>query len=106
MGAFFINVNTRMAVLRKKLLVRKWMKPLETFMWCFATASAFYWVPFFFNSCIPIGGAKLEEYEDMDYLGWCDLKSSHDSEAPKLQEYNALASYFWAGEGQIIKNIL
>lgn len=72
MGAFFINVNTRMAVLRKKLLVRKWMKPIETFMWCFATASAFYWVPFLFNHCIPV---ELEDAatqkEDMDYIGWC-----------------------------------
>ena len=51
MGAFFINVNTRMAVLRKKILIKPWMKPIETFMFCFVTASVFYWVPYFFNHC-------------------------------------------------------
>jgi H+/Cl- antiporter ClcA len=54
MGAFFINVNTRMAVVRKKLLTAKWMKPIETFLFCFATASCFYWIPFFFNNCSSI----------------------------------------------------
>lgn len=54
MGALFINVNTRMAYLRKKILVKKWMKPIETFMFCFVTASVFYWVPYFFDRCTDI----------------------------------------------------
>jgi H+/Cl- antiporter ClcA len=49
LGSLFINVNTRMADIRKKILTKKWMKPIETFMFCFATASAFYWIPYFFN---------------------------------------------------------
>ena len=51
LGSLFINVNTRMAGVRKKLLTKKWMKPIETFIFCFATASAFYWIPYFFNKC-------------------------------------------------------
>ena len=51
LGSLFINVNTRMAAVRKAVLTKKWMKPIETFMFCFATASAFYWVPYLFNNC-------------------------------------------------------
>ena len=59
MGSFFINVNTRMAVLRKRLLTKKWMKPLETLAFSFVTASCFYWVTFSFrNSCIPLSGTQ------------------------------------------------
>lgn len=98
MGAFFINVNTRMAVLRKKLLVRKWMKPVETFMFCFATASVFYWSPFLFNVCMDVGAeSKAGQLEDLDYIAWCGHKI--DDAGVIHPQYNSLASYFWAGEG-------
>ena len=61
MGALFINVNTRMATLRKKLLVRPWMKPIETFMFCFVTASAFYWVSYWLETCIEIKDSDKED---------------------------------------------
>jgi H+/Cl- antiporter ClcA len=51
LGSLFININTRMATVRKKILTKKWMKPIETFLFCFATASVFYWVPYYFNNC-------------------------------------------------------
>ena len=55
MGAFFISVNTKMAVIRKKILTRNWMKPIETACFCFCTASSFYWISYVFkDSCMPI----------------------------------------------------
>jgi H+/Cl- antiporter ClcA len=61
MGSFFINVNTRMANLRKKLLVRPWMKPLETFMFCFVTASIFYWSPYILETCISVKESNIDD---------------------------------------------
>lgn len=46
LGALFINVNTRMAPLRKRCLTRPWMKPLETAIWSFCTGLAFIGGPF------------------------------------------------------------
>jgi len=51
LGAFFININTRMGAIRKRLLTTKWIKPIETFCWCFVTASCFYWVPNLLQKC-------------------------------------------------------
>ena len=108
LGALFINVNTRMAVVRKKLLTKPWMKPLETFFFCFITASTFYWVPYVLETCIDI---KTPIYSDAEnkikYLGWCGQKQfTQDGKNYITQQYNPLAAYFWAGEGDIIRNIL
>lgn len=40
----------------------------------------------------------------MKYLGWCGQITKDDGTL--RQRYNPLASYFWAGEGEIIRNIL
>jgi hypothetical protein len=40
-----------MAVFRKKLLTTKWIKPVETFMWGFVTATFFYWVSYWAGNC-------------------------------------------------------
>ena len=45
-GPFFINVNTRMATLRGKILTKKWMKPIETALFCFATSTSFFFFPY------------------------------------------------------------
>ena len=59
MGSFFININTRCAAIRKKYLTEKWMKPIETLVFSFITASVFYWVTFGFrDACIPIPGTQ------------------------------------------------
>jgi len=51
------------------------MKPIETFMFCFATASFFYWIPYFFNNCDNVGVNTIAgEKEDLDYIGWCGHK--------------------------------
>ena len=47
----------------------------------------------------------VEEQElEMKYMGWCGQAENNDGII--IQEYNPLASYFWAGEGKIIRNIL
>ena len=46
LGPFFININTRMAGLRAKVLTKKWMKPIETALFCFMTATTFFWIPY------------------------------------------------------------
>jgi H+/Cl- antiporter ClcA len=60
LGAFFINVNTRMAGIRKKCLKTKWIKPVETFCWCFVTASFFFWMPYAVQTCNPVNVLKDE----------------------------------------------
>lgn len=73
LGSLFINVNSRMAEFRKKILVRKWMKPIETFLFCFITTTVFYWVPYYFNKCDPtrVNSGVDEQKLEMKYLGWC-----------------------------------
>ena len=46
LGAFFINVNFRANALRKKILTRKWMKPIETAIFSFVTGSFFILTPY------------------------------------------------------------
>lgn len=61
LGAFFINVNTRMAVVRKKLLTKKWMKPVETLAFSFVTASCLYFGSYMFKeACIPMNGSQTQ----------------------------------------------
>lgn len=54
LGAFFINVNTRMNECRKVLLTSKWSKPLETFFFSFMTASSFYYLSYALTSCVDV----------------------------------------------------
>lgn len=107
-GALFINVNTRMAKVRKLLLKKKWMKPFETFFFAFVTASFFFWVPRIFNKCkkIEIETKEAKELDDIyRYLGWCG--SDYDDQGNiTYSKFNALAAHFWSGEGEIIKHIL
>ena len=44
-GSLFIAVNTKTnALCRAKILTKNWMKPIETFLWSFATVTVFYWL--------------------------------------------------------------
>lgn len=100
-GSLFINVNTRMAVLRKKILTKKWMKPIETFIWCALTASFFYWCPRFFNHCEMI---QYRTTSNQKYVGWCG--STTNSKGWEVSQYNALAAHMWSSEGSIIRTII
>lgn len=105
MGALFININTRMNFYRGKYLKTKWIKPIETFFWCFITASTFFWIsyaPLFRKACKKVHEDKpealgAEEAEEELYLirGWC-----------KKDEFNTLMTLFLSSEGEIIKNLL
>ena len=43
LGAFFVWTNSHMGALRKKLITKEWMRPLETAFFAFATTTVFYW---------------------------------------------------------------
>jgi len=48
LGSFFINVNTRVNAFRAKIWLKKWHKPVDTFIFCFFSATCFYWFPYWF----------------------------------------------------------
>lgn len=89
LGPFFINVNTRVNVFRKKILKHKWMLPLETAFFCFFTASVFFWAPYYVmrEDCISKDALPNTD-EEFFHNGWC--KSS--------DTYNPLATLLWASE--------
>jgi len=51
LGSFFININTRANAYRKRFLKSKWMLPAETFMFCFVTATVWFYVPYSMKNC-------------------------------------------------------
>ena len=94
LGAFFISVNTHMGKVRKLLLPKQWMKPLETVFWCVLTSSVFFFLTHLTltqNWCIKVEGDLKPEH----YLGWCN--SGYE---------DPMASILWASEGGIIRNIM
>lgn len=46
LGPLFINVNTRVNKHRNNIYNTKWKKPIDTWLFCFVTASVWYWVPY------------------------------------------------------------
>jgi H+/Cl- antiporter ClcA len=48
LGAFFISINFKVNALRAKYQTKKWHKPIDTFMFAFATASCFFWFSYWF----------------------------------------------------------
>ena len=99
LGALFINVNTRMNALRKRLLTTNWIKPVETAIWSFATGFIFILAPYLIwsgDSSICAKNSELGSVSsDITYRGWC-----------AEDEFDPNASIFWAAEGDIIKNII
>ena len=100
LGPFFINVNTRVNGYRAKIWTKKWHKPIDTFLFAFASASCFYWFPYAFRSCKPrtvlidkvaqeyqLAKDKVLDEEEVTnvYQGWC-----HDSNL-----FDPLVSLFW-----------
>ena len=73
LGALFISVNTKVNAVRKKLLTTKWIKPIETFMWCFMTATFFFYTPFIFQRCRFFKEDTEEDKVLAESLkeGWC-----------------------------------
>jgi hypothetical protein len=92
-GALFINVNTRVNALRKNYLKTKWIKPLETFGFCFATATFYYYISYFMETC------KNEENDYGEFektlSGWCPD-----------DQFSPVASYYFGGQGSVIANMM
>ena len=100
LGPFFINVNTRVNAYRAKIWTKKWHKPIDTWLFAFASASCFYWFPYAFRSCksrtvlIETVAAEYQlstdsvlDQEEITsvYQGWC-----HDD-----GQFDPLVSLFW-----------
>jgi len=93
LGSFFVSINFKMAKIRKQCLTTKWIKPIETFMWAFVTASCFFWVPYIVGTCSEIDDDV--DAEDL-FKGWCPLN----------KQFNGLATLFWNTEGGVIRAIM
>jgi len=48
LGSFFISINTKVNAFRAKIWTKNWHKPIDTFLFCFACASCFYWFPYWY----------------------------------------------------------
>ena len=99
LGALFININTRMNDLRKKILKNAYIKPIETALWSFATGFTFIATPYLIYRSNGSICQPLETIDEADreivYRGWCNK-----------DQIDPNASIFWASEGNIIKNII
>lgn len=111
LGPFFINVNTRVNAFRAKIWTKKWMKPIDTFLFSFASATCFYWFPYWFRSCVSkkilqsnlsiqlqlsLDKVLDSEQEKNVYKAWCEFDD----------DFDPLASIFWQTEGGLIRDIL
>jgi chloride channel 7 len=97
LGAFFISVNTKMNDLRKNILTKKWMKPLETFVFCFITSTVIYYVPYWVSSCETIDHPQGTDFSETEIYKQAFCEDG---------KFNPLASFFWVTEGEVITNIL
>lgn len=105
-GSLFLIINGCMNdIVRKKLLKKKWQKPVETFTLCFLTATVFYWFSMF-SDCETY---KLDPKLDISELktihsAWCeDPYSINDERSKKI---NTLATMFWNTEGGVMRVIV
>jgi H+/Cl- antiporter ClcA len=48
LGSFFISINTKVNAQRAKIWTKNWHKPIDTFIFCVACGSCFYWFPYWF----------------------------------------------------------
>jgi H+/Cl- antiporter ClcA len=111
LGSFFISVNTKVNAQRAKILTKSWHKPIDTFIFCFLSASCFYAFPYWFETCVPRTVLEnnlqvelqlsLEQVLDSEenttvYRGWC-----RDPDT-----FNPIVSIFWQTEGGLIRDIL
>jgi H+/Cl- antiporter ClcA len=85
LGALFININFRINALRGVYSDKPWKKLFEAAFFAFISASAFYWFPYLFRTCLDnkqnsTGIAFKDKTETIwdkssDYdisRGWCE----------------------------------
>ena len=70
LGPIFVSVNTSVNKLRKRYLVQKWMKPIEVAVFCFITASFFYFIPFFMRHCVEANESHDVDFKE-SFRTWC-----------------------------------
>lgn len=92
LGAGFINVNTRLGILRKKYINTSTKKVLETCAFSFATASTFFLVAAYAPNCQTKDPDTDREY----YAGGCT----------GADEYSPIASLLFNTEGGTIRAIM
>lgn len=106
LGSLFLIVNGFMNdVVRKKCLTKNWHKPVETFFWCFATASVFYWFSLF-SDCEDYHVNPKDPFDSLSQIhsAWCENPYNEDNERSK--SINTLATLFWNTEGGVIRVLL
>ena len=102
MGSLFINVNTRMGRLRKKLITTKSRKILETALFGAITVSIFFWATAILSDCkerktkytaIELELAKTEDEMESQNDWICDKSKN---------EYSPVATLFFNTERGMI----
>jgi H+/Cl- antiporter ClcA len=95
LGSLFINVNTRMTLLRKKYVTKNWVKVVETGFFAVMTVSTYVAFTAFVGQCI-------DENPD-----WSEEKLSELRHwtCPKGQ-YNPMATLFFNTEGGTIRSLM
>ena len=105
LGSLFINVNTRMGRLRKKLVTTKWKKVLETGLFAALTVSIMFWTTVALNKCEVRNShytaedlllAKVEEELESQNDWTCDTSKN---------EYSPQATLFFNTEKGMIKSL-
>lgn len=64
LGSFFINVNTRMTIFRKKYVTKNWLKVVETGLFAVATVSVYTAFIIFMAKCLEINADTSDEKKD------------------------------------------
>mmetsp|Transcript_6817 Transcript_6817/g.8991 ORF Transcript_6817/g.8991 Transcript_6817/m.8991 type:complete len:410 (-) Transcript_6817:1241-2470(-) len=91
LGALFIFVNTKMGLLRKKLITKPWMKILETCFFSLGTASSFLFVTAAVDNCVTIPTDIEEEYINFTCTP---------------EQYSPLGTLFFNTEGGTIRTLM
>jgi H+/Cl- antiporter ClcA len=93
LGSLFINVNTRMTVLRKKYVTKNWIKVVETGCFAVMTVSAYVIFTSAVGGCLSTSEMSTEEISEL--RRWTCPEN----------EYNPLATLFFNTEGGTIRSL-
>ena len=95
LGVFFIVVQSYMGMFRKNFVKIRWLKPIETTLICFFTASFFFWAPYLSSEeCLLTSGLTHLAKE---------LATQYN--CPE-GEYSPLATLFFSTEGSVVRGII
>jgi H+/Cl- antiporter ClcA len=74
LGSLFINVNSRVNEIRKKILTTKWIKPIETAFFGFMSASIFFLIPYFIakDYCRAVPHVEYVNEDQVLNEAWCE----------------------------------